>query len=260
MTASDKLYDEMLKEKEKATLKYIGKTIEKQLADESDREEESGIKMPESLRTSLQQMIDDEKRNEEKCEKAVIRKKRLRTLGKVCAVIIAAVLIVGITMPEAVNAVKVRITRLFVNNTHNSVQFGGETDGGSGAGASDDIAYAGAISESWERYWYPEYLPEGYEIDDTDLFGVYKIMCFTDGNHKMDFYQAPSDHFSMNVDNEHGEQGEVRINNDVTGYWVTVDDSVILVWTQDDDMFSLDGKTELKELVKIADSIKFKSK
>ena len=257
MTASDKLYDEMLKEKEKATLKYIGKTIEKQLADEFDREEESGIKMPDSLRASLQQMIDEEKRNDEKREKAVIRKKRLRTLGKVCAVIIAAVLIVGITMPEAVNAVKVRITRLFVNNTHNSVQFGGETDGGSGAGASDDIAYAGAIPESWERYWYPEYLPEGYEIKETDDF-IGLTVCYSNGEDEIEFYQDLDSTSVISIDNEHGKQGEAEIGSEIIGNWVIVDDDLFLIWTQSDAMFSLKGKIELQELIKVAESIKFK--
>ena len=251
MERNDELYKKAMAAKSDAVLSYVGK----RLAEESDaefdelRSENSELKMPEDLRKRLEGMVLDAENIE------TVRPKKHRVLAKklgAVACIALAVLVGTITfMPNTVEAVKDKFRNFIMEEetTHITLTPNGEENG-----LPDDIP------ATWNGFWYPSYLPEGYYFDLTleEWGGELKQIVFkNDSDGYLYITQEPAAGSTITLDNEANESGTVSIKNLYDGYWVKTGKEYFLVWIQADIIFDVRTTIDLEEIVKIAESLKY---
>ena len=113
------------------------------------------------------------------------------------------------------------------------------------------------IQGNWEGYCYPTIIPEGYQLTDTIKDEFSGIMIFTkDESEEIIFYQG-SVTGGYHVDTENGKSMEVEINGH-EGLIVEKENSNILMWHDDVEMYYIQGNVDKPTLLKIAENIKEK--
>ena len=104
------------------------------------------------------------------------------------------------------------------------------------------------IPESWRGYYYPEALPEGYELDEATINGDVGIMIFSSGNlDKIIFYQGAIS----------GKTIEVEVKGH-EGLLVEKEDLNILMWQDNINMYYIHGNIDKLMLLKMADNVRMK--
>lgn len=107
------------------------------------------------------------------------------------------------------------------------------------------------VPAEWDGYYYPTYIPEGFEIDQVDYYGVYFKR--NDGT-MLDFEELGPDTYG-NVDTENAKIDYININGHTAliaekGKWVTI------LWSVDNRGLLIGYTGGREEAIKIAESVR----
>lgn len=248
MEKKDNLYREAIAAKSEAVLTYVGKS----LAEESDAEYERivaemhDVKMPEDLRMQIKGMTEADRQETGKKSSGRIVKK----LSIAACVALAVFVGAGAILVTNVDAVRDKFRNFIMEEepTHITLTPNSEENG-----------LPEGVPATWEGFWYPSYLPEGFEFDFAleeceDLW----TLAFVNGNgEKLYLSQHPADGAKVLLDNEADESGTVRIKSLYDGYWVKNDGETFLVWIQADKILEVWAFISIEEIQRVAESLRY---
>ena len=177
-----------------------------------------------------------------------IRKMRARrclrnTLPKVGKIAAALTLFFYLSLRVALAAspeMRVNLMNFFMNIEERYTSFGFEETG-------EFVE----VPAEWDGYYYPTYIPEGFEIDQVDYYGVYFKR--NDGT-MLDFEELGPDTYG-NVDTENAKIDYININGHTAliaekGKWVTI------LWSVDNRGLLIGYTGGREEAIKIAESVR----
>jgi len=214
------------------------------ICDETDRllAEYNELEVPDSLN---QWFIDYNRKLIRKEKNQVIRRKVLKSSKKITAVLIV-ISIAGSIVTMSVEAFRVRFFNLVIVTSQKFSLVSQEEIG------ETQVVYE--MPNEWGTYYYPEFLPEGYDFSSTRALNDTKIMIFSNGtNQDIVFSQGPLSG-EPQIDSENGNVIEVDINGN-NGVLAIKDDIKILNWSKNEMSFSIQGNVEESVLLAIAESI-----
>ncbi len=250
MEKKDNLYREAIAAKGEAVLTYVGKS----LAEESDAEYERivaemhDVKMPEDLRAQIKGMVEAEcqEPGKKSSSRSIVKK-----LSIAACVALAVFVGAGAILVTNVDAVRDKFRNFIMEEepTHITLTPNSEENG-----------LPDGIPATWEGFWYPSYLPEGYCFDFAleEWDGELKTVAFrNNSDDNIYITQHPAAGSTVSLDNEAEESGTVRIKNLYDGYWVNNGGETLLVWIQADRIFNIRASIDLEEIIKTAESLKY---
>jgi hypothetical protein len=175
---------------------------------------------------------------EERMEKRRLR--RTRVLRYV-ALFFIAFLLVNLLLATTVEAYRETLIRIFTRNGEHAIEVHFENN-------SD----AEPIDPSVLVYE-PTYLPEGYKLQRIISKATKTTVYYANRESTLEFVQG-STGMGFSVDNEHGESGSVAVSL-YEGVYVKINNDIVLVWSNGESSFLLQGELSLNELVEIAESV-----
>ena len=241
--ANDKLYEEMQRLQGEEFLKYVGKKSEESASDQWDKILD--MELPPSLDNKLKELIVQQSKN----SKAKRRKRDSKSILRKCATIVLAIIITGTLVIATVDAVRIKVIDLIFEEHSDHIEIIPKT-------LEDENSLC--IPLDWSGYWYPEYVPDGYSLMETNAVGTQKEIVLSDMDNRFLFFeQSNAESGTMGVNNEHSDSGEVDING-ITARWFENGGKLLLVWLQQDTLFTLYGQIDLEELASVAQSISYR--
>ena len=174
------------------------------------------------------------------------KEKRRRIVYAVALVLITCVTVTTLSL-EPTSALRLKLFRIFSDDTAGSASLLAE----------DEFDLIG----DWEDYWYPTYLPEGFELEAAEKTEFEKVMLFTsESGSELRILEYPLD-VVLETDTENTSMEEVKIGY-YRGYIFTSDEynSVIIRWLTDDRQISIEMTNSLdqEELNHIAKSMTYR--
>ncbi len=246
MDKDNELYRQLIKAKSEANLKFVGKSVEQLFADEFDRiiEESKDTEVPDQLHNKLKGLLKEEQNKNKKKE----RNKRLVKYGKICACLLAAVLLSGAILMTNVEAFRSKVFEIFFNEQPDYIDF-----------KQIEIPYDknGIIPSDWNGFWYPKQLPDGFVLADFTKNGQAIDLIFKNEDNKMIFFsQSPTDDLNLLVDNSEQNPEKIEINSG-TAYWTSIEGSNLLMWGKGEAFFLLQSDLPKEDMIQIAENITY---
>ena len=249
MDKDSELYRQLIKEKSKSNLKYIGKSIEQLYAKEFERiiEESADTVIPDRLHNKLSLMLEEEKHKRKRKE----RNKRFIKLVKICVCLLAAVLLSGAILMTNVEAFRAKVFEIFFYEQSNYIDF-----------KQIEIPYDknGIIPSDWNGFWYPKQLPDGFTLADFTKNGQAIDLIFKNKNSDLIiFSQSPTDELNLLVDNTEQNPEKIEINSG-TAYWRSIEGSNLLMWNKGEAFFLIQSELNKGDMIQIAENITYLKK
>ena len=249
MDKDSELYRQLIKEKSKSNLKYIGKSIEQLYAKEFERiiEESADTVIPDRLHYKLSLLLKEEQNKRKRKE----RYEKLVKLGKICACILATVIISGAILMSSVEAFRAKVFDIFFNEQQNYIDF-----------KQIEIPYDknGIIPSDWNGFWYPKQLPDGFTLADFTKNGQAIDLIFKNKNSDLIiFSQSPTDELNLLVDNTEQNPEKIEINSG-TAYWTSIEGSNLLMWNKGEAFFLIQSELNKGDMIQIAENITYLKK
>lgn len=182
-----------------------------------------------------------------KANKRKVTEKRKRIL-QVAAVFLVCITTMTAIAVETSEAFRVRFYSLFTNETDGSVTLLTEREQ--------------EIIGEWEDYWYPTYVPDGFQMVAAEKRDNESVIVFESNDRKISFRIME---FSFNVaishDTDTNTVEEVRIgyykgylfedvqNQSIDVYWLTDDKQLVVAAT---------GEMDKETVIKIAESLEYR--
>jgi hypothetical protein len=237
--------NEKSKEKEKimnSYYSYIGSSHIDNIISDLDKIEEDiqGLNFPDKLNQWFSNYIEIGKKRESSIK---FKKDVKRILSRVAIFILIVFSSITI-LTISVEAFRVKVFNFFidVNETHTEIR------------VEEDTKDNERNKPIWKDYYFPSYLPENFEVTNTDIFNETRVAHFSDSIHFITFSQAPKG-TDFQIDTEGSVITEVEINGH-KGILATKDSLNILFWSNDTSSFCLTTNLETEKMVKIAKNIK----
>lgn len=243
----DELYRKTITAKSDAVLRVIGQRILKQREEEiiQIESESQDFVIPIEIHEKIAQMIKDEKRT----SLIARRRKRSKQFAKVCAMIILILGVSGTMLISNVDAFKYKFDNFWVEI---KTEYLGLTP------HEDNTTGDTEKAQSLKGLWVPAYLPEGFSFSESEKVGEMTSITWINPEGKIIVIsEMQAEGTKVYLDNESEESGKLNLNNKYEGYWINNDGNVVLTWLQGDQVIELTAELELKELVKIAESITY---
>ena len=197
-----------------------------------------GIEYPEKLNIWFNNYIDTLKKEERKQK----RKKIIYSTMKKVAIFFI-VFSIGLTsIMIGSEAFRIKLLNFITNikESHTEIQV---VD-------SNDIE----IPIDWTYYYYPEYLPKGYELKVANEYGTNRILVFVNlDNDEIIFSQSPNTG-KYQMDTEDAIVEELFING-CKGIYVEKNEVKTLIWYDDNTIYNISGKAKKEDIIKMADSL-----
>ncbi|MBN2285978.1 MAG: DUF4367 domain-containing protein [Tissierellales bacterium] len=174
------------------------------------------------------------------------RKKMLtdfRRFSQKAAVIVLVILTAMSAVIFSVEAIRVRVLNFFMEKNEKYTEVRIDSNNGKLTPVQD-----------WDSYYSPEYLPEGYFFSEASDGGLIKVLEYTDGVNQIVITQGGSDS-GIQLDTEDAVVTEVTIDGN-EGLLVIKDDWTMLFWHNDDSSFTIYGRINEEEIIKISENIK----
>lgn len=107
------------------------------------------------------------------------------------------------------------------------------------------------------QYYFPSYLPEGFTVLSSNKVGrTLVIDIANEDGQKISFEQYADSNVSFLINTEEKSAEKVMLSSGI-GYCTQDEDSVTLLWNQDEYSFILLTTLDKKDAVKIANSMKW---
>jgi len=247
MNIKNKDYEKMLQERSDSFLTYIGKASEEEMLKEFERweKEASDIEVPKEIEHKMHKIIKDF----EQKEKTKRRSAGFKRFSKIAALVIIIIATAFTAVVVSVDAFRLRVFDfLFVSNQEYTQVIPVESN-------IDSTEIKKVLPQDWKNVFYPEYLPKGYQLVETEVAGGSKTIYYQDNfQNVIIFSQEPADGGDVFVDNENVEKGEILINGS-SAFWTSKNGQLTLIWNHNSYRFMLFGPIELEEMTKIAGNL-----
>lgn len=249
MNKDNELYRQLIKEKSEANLKFVGKSIAQLYAKEFDRviEESKDTEVPDQLHNKLKVMLKEEQNKRKNKE----RNKRLIKYGRICACLLAAVLLSGVILMTNVEAFRSKVFEIFFNEQQDYIDF-----------KQIEIPYDtnAIIPSDWNGFWYPKQLPDGFVLADFTKNGQAIDLIFKNIDSKMIFFsQSPTDDLNLLVDNSEQDPEKIEIASGMA-YWTSIEGSNLLMWNKGEAFFLIQSELNKEDMIQIAENITYLKK
>lgn len=249
MSKNEKDYETIIKERSDSFLAYVAKAAEEEMLNEFEQWEKelSDAVVPKDTELKILKMADDFNKLHAKEQ----RRESFNKYVRIAAVVILAITTVLATLTFSVEAVRIKVFDfLFQENEEYMQVIPVETSG-------ENERIKSLLSGDWENFYYPDYLPKGYRLEEAENEGLPYMMAFVNENGDvLLFSQQPADEGMLIVDNENTEKGELTINGS-PAFWTSKNNETTLVWTLNGARFTAFGKVELEELIRLAENLVF---
>ena len=176
------------------------------------------------------------------------RKRSMSSFAKRVAIFLLLFVAIGGSLTIGVEAFRLRFFNiLFVDNeTHTDLSVL-ETEN------------EGSIikkPEGWSNYFYPEYLPFGFDLENYSGIEGYRVLHFGDGKSILSMYERSGEtDFFSDVDTEGVEPDFFSINGSDAIY-VSKNGNSTMAWLKNDTLIKLYGPISKEEIIKVAENIK----
>ena len=178
---------------------------------------------------------------------AARRRKKIDKAVRIAAIFLISIVMVGAIGMGTSEAFRIKVFSFFSNDGDGSVTIRSEET---------------QLLAGWEDYWYPEYMPEGFELVGAEQDDMGKYMLFESDNsdENINIIMSKEDNFVIEQNTEETTIEEVEIGYH-KGYIATDDlyDICILVWQTDEHLIEVQSEnfSNKEELLKIAESMKY---
>lgn len=233
-----------LKKMNETWLYDVGYEHMNNICDETDRllEDYKDLEVPDSLN---QWFIRFNKEHERKKKNQRIRSKALNASKMIVAILIVFSIVSSI-VTMSVEAFRVKFFNLVIETSQKFSLVSQEELG--------ETVVLYEVPNDWVSYYYPNYLPEGYELKGTRTLNDTRIMVFASETMvDIVFSQGPLSGMTQ-IDSENGKVIEVEINGN-KGILAVKDEIKILNWSNSEAGFSIQGNVEESVLLAIAESV-----
>lgn len=211
--------------------------------------EEEGSRLKEELKDVEEPVLSGKyKKSINKIEKDLRENKKYRKtpVTKIKAAVIAlVVLFSGSIVTYNANAdFKSFINKLFTKtDTHIDITYN-----------KSNLEYDfSEIPESWEYFYIPEYVPDGYRVKEINSTEDWIDIIYARDEKEIDFIQFKGN-VTYSIDSERSEMSEVEISGN-KGYLQHHEVLTVIYWNNSEMIFNLSGTIEDEELIKVAESI-----
>lgn len=230
-------------------LKHIGYEHVENLCDELDADSEhwNDIKVPESL----DQWFRGFHKKEEKKKKRGSQKTVVIKIMKRVAVVLVFLIGANYFLMANVSAYRLHILNTIISIQEKFTQFDYNEEETKANSSSN-------IPKDWNGWYYPKYLPQGYDLYMSKINNNNVIISYKDpdGNHIL-FTQTASQS-SHQLDTEDGRGDKLLINKE-EAFLTEKNGLKLIIWKIDDNAFSLEAnKIDVNEMIKIAENIEIK--
>lgn len=223
-----------------------GQEYTDKICEETDAlyEEFKDLEIPDSLDTWFEGFVADQKKSKRKIQ----TQKRRRAVSKRVAIFLAAILAVSGSVTFGVEAFRIRFLNIFFvdNETHTDLSI---LEGNS---SESNISKP----EGWNNYYYPTYLPEGYDLISHIGVEGFREVRFGSGDSNIIMRERTGEtDIKSDIDTEDVEPDYLSINGSDAIYAYKEGMSSI-GWLTDDTLVTLSGPIEKDEIIKIAQNVK----
>lgn len=174
------------------------------------------------------------KKKEEKRKKRI---KQLRRISSRAAIVILILIMASTIVTISVEAVRVKVFNWLIESKdkYTEVKVEEETE------------------VEKEGYYLPAYLPEGFILSSNQEVNSMRIIHFSKGDEVIKFVQAQNES-SFQLNSEGALKSEVLINES-KGMLIINNEIITVFWNINEMSFSLNGRIDKDELIKIAESL-----
>ncbi|HML35804.1 MAG TPA: DUF4367 domain-containing protein [Bacillota bacterium] len=188
----------------------------------------------------------------EKADREKARRKRMKSFGKIAAVILLCLVTVFTVLTATVDAFRYRVFDFLQIDHGEYLELVPEE---SNPLKEEEKAL---LPDDWKGLFYPTLLPEGFRLIEAFEGGSIRDLTFGDDkDHFLSLSVSPAGKTKTGVDNEDVKKSEVDING-VKGYAWEKDGTCLIIWINYEHQFDLfsDSLTP-GEMLKIAESIRY---
>ena len=197
---------------------------------------------------SLDKWFDGYKKEQLKVERKKRFQKNSRSVSKRVAIFIIIFITVTGSLIIGVEAFRLRIFNLFVQENEQYTDLSIIEDG--------DKEMIITKPEGWTDYYYVSYLPNGYDLVDYSGHDGYKTAIFSDGDNRISLITQTGDsEFLSQVDSEQGDIERIDLDGIDAIYFIK-DDKGTIAWHIEDELIKISGYINKDEFIKIAKSLK----
>lgn len=230
---TERLFDE--------ALRYASQQALEDLYDECAADD-GELSIPGELDAQIQALIAGERAKEQAQQK---KKRRHKRIGYLVASI-ALTFFIGSACIMSVDAWRVKIFNFVLEVTDGAIDF--RMDSG------DDGAKKIKDKDAENIAFRPTYLPEGFELEETEVFPAKVFITFVDKQkHRINFQSYISE--GALVTEFTNEQKEPIEIGGQEGYIVRKEESKTIIWQNGENAFRLSGDISEEELIRIAESV-----
>ncbi|WP_113676027.1 DUF4367 domain-containing protein [Vallitalea guaymasensis] len=166
--------------------------------------------------------------------------RRFKKAGCKVAVLLLLVISMGTVLSCTVEAFRIKILNFFIedNKEYTSVQVKEDEE---------------SIPDSWSNYYYPEYLPQDFRLDKSEIMNDKKILRFIDGDKFILITQSPNG-TNYQMDTEDAEADKIVIN-DYEGLLIEKQENTTIIWHNEECSFNIISNIISDELMKVVKSL-----
>lgn len=252
-------------ERADASLKVFAEYCSERLRSECDelRQGSCNTAIPETLTERLDEMaerFESEKKKE-------MRRRKTKSLSKVCASILLVFAAAAAAVTIDADALRVKFYEFFSQQEEKGmyISFKEADPDDSPGGDSDDsesrIPIAVELPEELHTILYPADMKEGYRLSEVDIVGDHIMFTFWDeGKETYILFEYMNLDAAMQVDTEYSDNSKTKVNGQEALLQKTESGELVLYWPKDDYLLMLDGGRSLctkKELVQMAESVQW---
>jgi len=241
VTKLKKQANEMNKEIMESYYRHIGHSHVNNIIDEleNDQNEINKIELSKENEKWFEKYINAIKRKERKFK----RRKHFKKYSIRAATFLIVVFLSVSFLTVSVEGFRMKVFNLFLEKNEKFTSIKIEE------GSNSDITNI----PDW-NYYYPSYVPEGYQLDTKNVFNDIRILKFKNESSEIIFGQGPNGS-DFHLDSENAKTSEVLVNNDKS-ILVEKNNKNILLWHNSDSSFYIISNIDVNELLKIANNIR----
>lgn len=175
------------------------------------------------------------------------RRKKINKVVRMAAIFLISIVMVGAIGMGTSEAFRIKVFSFFSNDGDGSVTIRNEES---------------QLLAGWEDYWYPEYMPEGFEFvgAEQDDMGKYLLFELENSDESINIIMTKENNFVIEQNTEETTIEEVEIGYH-KGYIATdsLYNTCIVTWQTDEHLIEISSRnfSDKEELIRIAENMKY---
>lgn len=111
------------------------------------------------------------------------------------------------------------------------------------------------VPADWQGHYYPSYIPEGYSLLQAQENDKTKMLYYMTEGGEMLFFTQTTGEMGLNIDSEGVDIVSIPIN-DIDGYMIDKSGMIVISWSENGMVFTIEGEEEINTMIEIAEKIK----